>query len=415
MAKLDADYRTRLVDPLIEELFTQLPALLLVGPRAAGKTTTARRWAASTVRLDREAESIAFESDPDAALHDLPEPLLIDEWQAVPGVLGAVKRAVDENSRPGRFLLAGSVHAELQRQTWPGTGRVVRVPMYPMTIREQLGRVEKPGFIDRISQGVDLRRPADPPDLLGYVEMALRGGFPDAVLRFRGQSARDWLESYLDDLLGRDVAAIGAERRSSEGLRRFFEAYALCSATVTEAKTIYDAAGVSKVTADAYEGLLERLLATERVPAWHSNRLKRLVHQPKRYLIDAGLLGAAVKVDSKGAMRDGLLLGRLLETFVAAELRAELAVSAARPRLHHLRTEQGRHEVDLIVEMGGGRLIAIEVKAAGGPRGGDARHLAWLRDEIGERFVAGVVLHTGPYVYELGDRIVAAPICTLWS
>lgn len=414
MVKHDPGYRTRLVDVWLGELLSQFPALMLVGPRAAGKTTTARRWSTSVVRLDRVAEATAFEGDPDAALRGLPEPILLDEWQAVPGVLGAVKRAVDEDSRPGRFLLAGSVQAPLERAMWPGTGRVVRVPMYPMAIREQLGRVNEMTFFDRIEQGVDLRVPADPPDLLGYVELALRGGFPDAALRGRS-SAPAWLRSYVDDLLSRDLAALGGERRSTGGLRRYFEAYTLASATVTEAKTIYDAAGVSKVTAVAYEELLEKLMVAEAMPAWHSNRLKRLVHQSKRYLIDAGLLAAVLRIDARGAMRDGLLLGRLLETFVAAQLRVELAGSVARPRLHHLRTEQGRHEVDLLAELGGGRVIGVEVKAKGGPGTDDARHLAWLRDEIGERFVAGVVLHTGPHVYKLGERIIAAPISTLWS
>jgi len=408
-------YRTRLVDAWLEELLSQLPALMLVGPRAAGKTTTARRQAASVVRLDRRAEATAFESDPDAALLGLPEPVLLDEWQAVPDVLGAVKRAVDRDSRPGRFLLAGSVHAPFEGKTWPGTGRVVRVPMYPMAVREQLGRADGQTFLDRIAQGDGLRAPADPPDLRGYVELAVRGGFPEAVLHSDGVASQPWLQSYVDDLLSRDVATLGGERRSRGGLRRYFEAYALASATVTEAKTIYDAAAVNKVTAVAYEELLERLLVAEAMPAWHSNRLKRLVHQPKRYLVDSGLLAAGLRVGPQDAMRDGLLLGRLLETFVTAQLRAELTGSITQPHLYHLRTEQGRHEVDLIAELGGGRLVGIEVKATGGPRKGDARHLAWMRDELGERFVAGVLLHTGPHVYEIDERILAAPIGSLWA
>ena len=109
------------------------------------------------------------------------------------------------------------------------------------------------------------------------------------------------------------------------------------------------------------------------------------------------------------------MLGRVLATFVAAQLRPELAISASRPQLHHLRTEQGRHEVDLVAELAGGRLVGIEVKAAASPTAADAKHLTWLRDELGERFAAGVVLHTGPRLYELGERIVAAPICALWG
>jgi len=126
-----SEYRKRLLDPLIGNLLAELPAVMLVGPRATGKTTTAARHASTIVRLDHPAESAAFRADPDSVLRGLAEPVLLDEWQAVPEVLGAVKRAVDADSRPGRYLLTGSVRADLEAATWPGTGRVVRVAMYP--------------------------------------------------------------------------------------------------------------------------------------------------------------------------------------------------------------------------------------------------------------------------------------------
>lgn len=411
----DLPYRRRLLDPFVDELFTQLSALMVIGPRAAGKTTSAARRAVTTVSLDREAEATAFAADPDAALRGLPEPVLLDEWQAVPGVLGAVKRAVDANPHRGRFLLTGSVRAELENAVWPGTGRLVRVAMYPMAVREQLGRIDGPTFFDRLADGGELTVGTDPPDLRGYIELALRSGFPEAALRLSGQPRQAWLESYVEDLLTHDIEAAEGGHRDRQRLRRYFEAYALSSAGVTNHKTIYDAAEVNKATAIAYEGLLESLLVAEAVPAWRSNRLKRLVHQPKRYLIDPALIAAALRIEVTGVMRDGELLGRVLDTFVAAQLRPELATATSRPRLHHLRTEQGRHEIDLIAELAGERLIGIEVKAGSAMSVDDARHLAWLRDEMGERFVAGVVLHTGGRIYGLGERIVAAPIATLWG
>jgi predicted AAA+ superfamily ATPase len=408
-------YQPRLVDPLVDELFSQLPALMVVGARATGKTTSAERRAASTVRLDREAEAAAFAADPDAALRGLPEPVLLDEWQAVPGVLGAVKRAVDTEPRPGRFLLTGSVRAPLENETWPGTGRLVRLAMHPMTIREQLGRLDAPPLLDRLAGGGEPEVPSDPPDLRGYLELALRGGFPDPALRLSGRPREAWLESYVEDLLTHDIAAIEEGRRDPQRLRRYFEAYALNSGGVSGHKKIYDAAGVNKETGTAYENLLEALLVAEAVPAWRSNRLKRLVHQPKRYLVDPALMTATLRLDVQGVMRDGEMLGRVLDTFVAAQLRPELAVSAGRPRLHHLRTEQGRHEVDLLGEVAGERLVAIEVKAGASPTAADAKHLTWLREELGDRFEAGVVLHTGPRLYALGERILAAPISVLWG
>jgi len=124
------NYKPRAADRLIRELLAELPALLIVGPRATGKTTTASRHAATIIRLDRPAEAAAFSADPDAALRGLDEPLLLDEGQAVAEVLGAVKRAVDVDPRPGRYLLTGSVRADLDAPTWPGTGRLVRVPLF---------------------------------------------------------------------------------------------------------------------------------------------------------------------------------------------------------------------------------------------------------------------------------------------
>jgi len=418
MANIPIAYRRRLVDLLLDDLLTELPAVMIVGARAAGKTTTIARRAATTVRLNVPAEAAAFEADPDAALRGLDEPVLLDEWQAVPGTLGAVRRAVDTDSRPSRFLLTGSVRGELANEAWPATGRIVRVPIYPMTLREQLGEVDGPTFFDKVATRIEPTVPRDTPDLRGYVELAVVGGFPQPALLLTGARRRAWFESYINDLLTHDVEQVEeptTRRRDSQRLRRYFEAYALNSAGLADHKKIYDAAQVNKMTAVAYEQLLTQLYVVEQVPAWTSNRLKRLVHSPKRYLIDAALLTSALRLDSNGVLRDGDLLGRVLETFVAAQLRPEVALSECTPRLHHLRTEGGRHEIDLIAELGGDRLIGIEIKADAAPKAKDTRHLAWLRDELGDRFIAGVLFHTGPRIYRLGDRIIAAPISTLWG
>ena len=418
MASITPRYRRRLIDLLLDDLLRELPAVMVVGARAAGKTTTIVRRAATTVRLNVPAEAAAFEADPDAALRGLDEPVLLDEWQAVPGTLGAVRRAVDTDARPARFLLTGSVRGELENEVWPATGRIARIPMYPMTIREQIGDVDGPSFFDKVATGIELTVPRNTPDLRGYVELAVAGGFPQPALLLTGARRRVWFESYLSDLLTHDVEQLEepkTRRRDPQRLRRYFEAYALNSAGLADHKKIYDAAQVNKMTAVAYEQLLTALYVVEQVPAWTSNRLKRLVHAPKRYVIDAALLTGALRLDTNGVLRDGDLLGRVLDTFVAAQLRPEVAPSAGTPRLHHLRTEGGKHEIDLIAELGGDRLIGIEIKADAAPKAKDTAHLAWLRDALGDRFIAGVLFHTGPRTYHLDERITAAPISTLWG
>ena len=408
------DYLPRSVDQLIEELLEDVSAVMIVGPRASGKTTTAARLASSVVRLDRADEAAAFLASPDAALAALPTPVLLDEWQEVPEVLGAVKRAVDGDSRRGRFLLAGSVHAPTHMATWPATGRVVPVELFPLSVGERLRSGTKP-LIDRLADGDDLAPASDAPDLRGYVDLAIEGGFPDAVLGVSNRSRQRWLEGYIRHLVTRDAPMASNGERDPERLERYFRALALNTAGVVNNNTLYEAAGITKRTAEVYERLLINLMVLEKLPAWSTNRLKRLIRSPKRHLIDTGLWSAAVGVDALAVLRDGNLLGRLLDSFVAAQMRVEVAVAAHRHRLHHLRTEQGRREVDVIAEIGAHRVAGIEIKATSAPSGNDAVHLAWMRDQLGDRFAAGVVLHTGPHSFQLAERIVAAPICTLWA
>jgi hypothetical protein len=131
--------------------------------------------------------------------------------------------------------------------------------------------------------------------------------------------------------------------------------------------------------------------------------------------VDPALACATLGLDRQAVLRDGDLLGRLLDTFVVAQIRPELVLSSRAPRLYHLRAEGGRREIDFLVELAGDRVVAIEVKATAAPDRADARHLEWLRDELGDRFLAGAVLHTGPAAFMLGDRILALPICALWG
>jgi len=148
-----AGNRYRIVDGLLDELLASFPAISLVGPRAAGKTTTAVRRGGTVLRLDRPEVRQSVAASPDAMLAGLRPPVILDEWQEVPELLGAVKRSVDENPAPGRYILTGSVRAELENRVWPGTGRLLQIPMYGMSVREILRRASTSPFIDRVIAG----------------------------------------------------------------------------------------------------------------------------------------------------------------------------------------------------------------------------------------------------------------------
>lgn len=412
-------YRPRLADAYLEELMRDFPAVLINGPRATGKTTTARQVVADVVRLDQPGTAAVVRADPDAALRRVRRPALLDEWQEVPEILAAVKRTVDEDATPGQFVLTGSVRAQLEHEMWAGTGRAVRLQMFGLTQRELQGRlgIGQPSFLERLAAAdiEQLTLPVEVPDLDGYVRLAVQGGFPEVVYRERSDRSRDiWMSSYLDQLLTRDAAALG-QRKDPDRLRRYFEALSLNIAGLPTDATLYQAAGIDARTAASYERLLTDLHVLENVPAWSTNRLKRLVTAAKRYVVDPGLAAVAAGISASNLLSEPDLLGRFFDAFGTAQLRPEIALMHPRPRLHHLRTEGGRHEIDLVLELGAGRVVGIEFKAAAAPDRGDARHLRWLRDQLGDSFVGGAVLHSGPGIYELDDRILALPLCSVWA
>jgi predicted AAA+ superfamily ATPase len=409
-------YVTRIVDGLLDDLLTSFPAISLVGPRAAGKTTTAIRHAATVLRLDDPEVRESVAAAPDVMIAGLPEPILLDEWQEVPDVLGAVKRSVDTDPAPGRFILTGSVRAEVDNRVWPGTGRILQVPMYGMSVRERMGRSDAESFVDRVvAAGVDaVTAPAEPLTVRDYLDLMLEGSFPEPALRIPGRSRRRWFGGYVDQMITRDVPAI-APRRDPDLLRRYLSALAINTAGIVADSTLWSAAGVNAKTARSYQALFQQMFVLDIVPAWFSNRLKRLARSPKRYLVDPALVAAVLGLGHDAILYGPNMLGRLLDTFVMAQLRAELATSDVDPRLYHLREEHGRKEVDLILETAGAQIIGIEIKAGGTVSAADARHLAWLRDETGESFVAGIVFHTGPHAFPLGDRLAAAPMSSLWT
>lgn len=410
----ETTYIRRYVDDFLDRAMDHMPAFMITGPRGCGKTTTALQRAAGVINLDNPVEAEAFEANPDAALTRAAKPLLIDEWQKVPDSLRALKWKVDRESGAGRFLVTGSVRARAALTPWPGTGRFIPVPMSGLTqgeIRKKPGAIN---FLDRVFEGdLPTGKQAGAPTVDDYLELAAAGGFPSALSL--PEELRDhWHEGYLQDLLGRDVADL-QEIRLPQIMDRILHAAALHTAGLPQVASIAHAVNTTQNTTGAYLDLLTELGIIERLPAWGTNRLKRMVKTPKVHLTDTGLALHLAGISPRGLRTDGPMRGRIIDSFVAAQLRPLYRLGKTTVTAWHLRDTNNRREVDLILENRQGEIAGIEVKAAGRVSVRDTRHLQWLRDEVPDQFRCGIVFHSGDFAGEIAERIWALPICAIWQ
>lgn len=420
-----SEYRRRVVDEELDLLLEGLPAISLEGPRAVGKTWTARRRARTVHNLD-DPETLALaEADP-GRLTRGPEPIFIDEWQRYPPAWDLVRRAVDDGSGAGRFLLAGSTAPDTP-PTHSGAGRIVTLRMRPMSLFEK-GLVEPTVSLRHLLTGA---RPAiggqTDTTLERYVDEIVTGGLPGwRSKKVRVQQAA--LDGYLYRAVDHDVALMGYRARQPGVVRRWLTAYAAATATTAHYETIRDAATAgegdkpAKTTTTAYRNLLEAMWMVEPVPAWWSlaNPLSRLKRGPKHHLADpalaARLLDATADTllaedpSGTGLPRNGSLLGALFESLVTLNVR--VYAQAAQARVSHLQTWNDSREIDLIVEKGQ-RMVAVETKLTATPRRDDTRHLRWLADRMGAGLADAVIVTTGRHAYRDRDGVAVVPASLL--
>lgn len=418
-------YTRRVVDTELDELMDQLPALAIEGPRGVGKTATAERRAATVHRLDEPGERVIAEADPTVLL-DAPAPILIDEWQHVPSVWDAVRRAVDRGAEPGRFLLAGSAAPEAA-PTHSGAGRIVRIRMRPLALAER--GLAKPTVSLRAlltGERADVRGRTTVA-LTDYAREIVASGLP-GLRELTGRALRAQLDGYLARVVDRDFEEQGRPVRRPAALRRWMAAYAAATATTATYEKIRDAATSgegetpTRPTVLAYRDVLERLWLLDPVPGWRPsrNRLARLTESPKHHLADPALAARLLGVDDRallgraspgGRPPDGALLGQLFESLVTLSVR--VYAQAAEARVYHLRTYDGRQEVDLIVESDDQRVLAIEVKLSAEVTDADVKHLLWLGERIGTDLLDAVVVHTGKQAYRRPDGVAVVPAALL--
>jgi predicted AAA+ superfamily ATPase len=283
--------------------------------------------------------------------------------------------------------------------------------LWPFSQGELRGVQE--GFLDALFEGVWLPAELRPDEAPDPIPLILRGGYPEAVSR--GEAARrvEWFGAYLTTLLQRDVR----ELARIEGLTELPRVLALLAARVGSLANVSDlsrACGIPQTTLKRYLTLLEATFQYAPLPAWSGNLSKKLLKSPKVHLGDTGIGAYLQGVDEERLYRDRFLLGPLLENFVVTELRKQATWSRTRIALHHLRTLAGR-EVDVIAEVADGRIVGIEVKAAGEVASRDFKGLRALKEMVGDHFVAGMILYQGTTTVPFGDGLFATPLDRLWA
>jgi uncharacterized protein len=407
----DSAVIARHAEALVAEALADTRVVVVNGARQVGKSTLARLAVqadpgASARYLDDAAAREAAGADP-AGFVRHPGLLLIDEVQRVPDLLLAIKYEVDQDPRPGRYLLTGSARLLGLREIPDAlTGRAETIELWPLSQGEIDGRPDR--FVDAAFRHGSALDPG-PSDLrkADYVERAVRGGYPEAVRRPPGRRRARYFDSYVADLIARDVRLVSDVERPAD-LRALLGVIAARMGGLAVVEAIARDVGLPRQTARRYLDVLELVFVVRTIPAWSSNLTQRAVATPKLLVNDSGLAARLI-----GFPGPGQSVGPLLENFVLGELARQLTWSDEPVRLFHFRDRDGV-EVDAVLERASGEVVGVEVKASDTPRSDDFRGLRHLARKLGDRFRAGFVLHTGPQSLPFGDRLRALPVDALW-
>lgn len=392
-------------------------AVLINGARQTGKTTLARlvadgRPGAAVRFLDEAATRAAAHADPATFVrHD--SLLVIDEVQRAPDLLLAIKHEVDMDPRPGRFLLTGSARLFALRDV-PDLlpGRSETIELWPLS----QGEIDRSpdGFVDAVFEhGAQLAVADSELRREDYLERALRGGYPEAVRRTDLGRRGRFFESYLSDLINRDVSQISEIERPAE-MRRLLNLVGASMASLAVPSSLANHLQVPATTVRRYLDLLELLFIVRRVPAWSNNLTTRAVGSSKLAIVDSGLAGHLVGMTTRRARHATAPVGPLLENFVVGELDRQLTWAEQPVRLYHYR-DRDQYEVDIILERASGEVVAVEVKAAETVRADDFRGIRRLANRLGEQFLAGFVLYAGRHALSFGKGLRALPISAVWT
>jgi uncharacterized protein len=418
-------YRRRVLDGELDELQPQLRATSIYGPKGVGKTETARRRATSVLRLDQDNERQRLLADPDL-LTTLPGPVLVDEWQRWPESWDRIRRAVDDGAERGRFLITGS-SAPRGATVHSGAGRIVGMRMRPMSLFERGLETPTVGLGSLLAGGAEIG--GETAVSLGdYVGEIVASGLPGVRSEPTAKLRRQALDGYVVNVVQREFPEQGYPVRRPEALLAWLTAYAAASSSTAKYVEILDAATPNqgekpgKTATLTYRDALSGLWLLDPTPAWMpvQNPLGELGQASKHQLADPALAAHLLDLDVDGLMSGrgdnaGLggasMLGALFESLVTLDV--QVYASACEAVVRHYRDKKWRHEVDLIVEGRGRRLLALEVKLTASPGDQDVRQLLSLKEKLGEALTDMAVITTGKYAYRRQDGVAVIPAALL--
>lgn len=404
----------------VDLLVNGLRAVVVNGPRQSGKTTLLRSYqqehGGDFCSLDNEATLATARADPTTFASYGKRPLIIDEVQrGGDTLLLAIKEVLDRTNARGQFILSGSARfLTIPTISESLAGRIGFVELWPLAMAERTA--DQGNFCARVFAGPETFHgtPASTWTRDQYIELACTGGYPEAIEITDPRVRAAWFDGYLSTVVLRDITNF-ANIQHGALIPRLLGLVAARAGGPLVPADLSRAVELALNTTRNYLSYLEIVFLLSTVPAWSTNLVSRIAKTPKAYVGDPGLaanlLGATVESLKRPGNR---VLGGLIETFVFSELTKLLAFGDTGASLYGLRDGDGR-EIDFILEERDGRVVAIEVKASASATADDTRHLKWLREKLGERFVAGAVLYLGQHTYSLGDRLLALPLSSLWD
>jgi predicted AAA+ superfamily ATPase len=386
------------------------PVVLINGPRQSGKTTLVRQYDPSLpyYTLDDDNLLNAVHEDPIGFISRIDRGI-IDEVQRAPGLLRAIKLAVDKNRKPGRFLLTGSTNLLAFPKIGDSlAGRMEVLTLLPLSIAEIERRASR--FL-MLAQTQDWQLLSTSENKFDYILHSLIGGYPEMLMREDPMRRSAWARSYIKAIMERDIKDISFIEKIAE-VPRLLEVLAQQSGKLTNFTQIGGQLNLDAKTAQKYVALLENLFLVRRLNPWHDNTLSRLIKTPKLHFIDSGLLACLNRVTPARIDANKSIIGALLETWVYSELLKSISITPEPWDIFHYR-DKDQTEVDFVLENQERKIIGIEVKASSTVFNHDFRGLRKLASFVGKRWISGIVLYGGDHTLSFKDNLWAIPFSLL--